>query len=62
MTNYKKLLKQAIARLTKSLFLMQVKQGPQAGTLRPSVFSWPTLAAYVPLRGEGSESVPAMVC
>ena len=29
MTNYKILLKQAIAR-SKSLFLMQVKQGPQA--------------------------------
>ena len=41
---------------------MQVWQGPQAGTLRPSVLSCRTLVAYVPLRGEGSESVPAVVC
>ncbi len=31
-------------------------------TLEPPVLSWRTLTAYAPLRAEGSESVPAVVC
>ena len=31
-------------------------------TLEPPALSWRTMAAYVPLHAEGSESVPAVVC
>ena len=31
-------------------------------TLEPPVFTWRTLACYAPLRAEGNESVPAVVC
>ena len=31
-------------------------------TLEPPVLRWRTLASYAPLRAEGSESVPAVVC
>ena len=31
-------------------------------TLEPPVLSWRTPTAYAPLRAEGSESVPAVVC
>ena len=31
-------------------------------TLEPPALRWRTVASYVPLRAEGSESVPAVVC
>ena len=31
-------------------------------TLEPPALRWRTLASYAPLRAEGSESVPAVVC
>ena len=41
---------------------MQDAHDRKQRTLEPPALRWRTLASYAPLRAEGSESVPAVVC